>query len=71
MQPGEYNDSALPRPSEEGLFGTIYCERCSFFGLGFDHPEWCRWESLKRRGVVGKHPDVVELGDWAWLQEEL
>ncbi len=47
MQPGEDHDIALPRPSYEGLYGTIYCSRCEFFGLGYNHPEWCTWEWLK------------------------
>ena len=62
MQPGEYHDIALPRPSYEGLFGTIYCSRCSFFGLGYNHPEWCTWEWLKRTGAAEHSLELIELG---------
>ena len=62
MQPGEYHDLALPRPSYEGLFGTIYCSRCEFFGLGYKHPEWCTWEWLKQTGAAGHSLELIELG---------
>ena len=62
MQPGEYHDIALPRPSYEGLFGTIYCSRCEFFGLGYHHPEWCTWEWLKETGAARHSLDLIELG---------
>lgn len=62
MQPGEDHDIALPRPSYEGLYGTIYCSRCEFFGLGCNHPEWCKWEWLKETGAVQHSLDLVELG---------
>jgi hypothetical protein len=62
MQPGEYHDLALPRPSYEGLFGTIYCSRCSFLGLGYNHPEWCTWEWLKTTGAARHSVDLIELG---------
>lgn len=62
MRPGEYHDDALPRPSREGLFGTIYCSRCEFFGLGYNHAEWCRWEWLKETGAEQHSLDLVELG---------
>ncbi len=62
MQPGEDHDIALPRPSRECLYGTIYCSRCEFFGLGYNHPEWCIWESLKRRGEAQHSLDLIELG---------
>ncbi len=63
MRPGTYHDDALPRPTDEGLFGTIYCTRCDFFGLGYNHPEWCRWAWLAEVGRRQHHLDVVELGD--------
>lgn len=62
MQPGEYHDIALPGPSYEGLFGTIYCSRCEFFGLGYNHPEWCTWEWLKQTGAADHSLDLIELG---------
>jgi hypothetical protein len=62
VQPSEYHDTALPRPSHEGLFGTIYCSRCNFFGLGYNHPEWCTWESLKEKGNAHLSLDLIELG---------
>ena len=63
MQPGEYHDIALPRPSHEGLFGTIYCSRCEFLGLGYNHPEWCTWEWLKQTGAAKNSLDLIELGE--------
>lgn len=62
MKPGEYHDHALPRPSHERLFGTIYCPRCAFFGLGYRHPEWCEWQRLKEHKRAAAHLDLVELG---------
>jgi hypothetical protein len=62
VQPRKYHDTALPRPSNEGLFGTIYCSRCGFFGLGYKHPEWCTWEWLKQIGAAQHCLDLVELG---------
>jgi len=62
MQPGEDHDSALPRPSREGLYGTIYCTRCEFFGLGYNHPEWCTWEWLKETDAARHSLDLIELG---------
>lgn len=53
---------ALPRPSSEGLFGTIFCSRCGFLGLGYNHPEWCRWEWLKETGAAQHSLDLIELG---------
>ena len=65
MRPGAYHDDALPRPSYEGLFGTILCIRCDFFGLGYLHPETCTWEWLKETDRVRLHLDLAELGDRA------
>ena len=65
MIPGAYQDDALPPRSYEGTFGTIWCERCGFFGLGYNHPEWCTWEWLKESHPVESHLDLVELGDRA------
>jgi hypothetical protein len=62
MQPGEDHDIALPRPSYEGLYGTIYCSRCEFFGLGYNHPEWCTWEWLKKTDAAQHSLDLIELG---------
>jgi hypothetical protein len=62
MQPGEYHDVALPRPSYEGLFGTIHSSRCGFFGLGYNRPEWCTWEWLKQTGAAQHGLDLIELG---------
>ncbi len=62
MKPGEYHDDALPRPTDEGLFGTIYCSRCHFFGLGHNHPEWCSWSWLNETGRRDHHLRLVELG---------
>lgn len=62
MQPGQDHDIALPRPSYEGLYGTIYCSRCSFLGLGYNHPEWCTWEWLKDTGAARHSLDLIELG---------
>lgn len=62
MQPGEDHDIALPRPSREGLYGTIYCSRCEFFGLGYNHPESCTWEWLKETGAARHSVDLIELG---------
>ena len=62
MQPGQDDDIALPRPSREGLYGTIYCSRCTFFGLGYKHPEWCTWEWLKQTGAADHSRDLIELG---------
>jgi hypothetical protein len=62
MQPGQDHDIALPRPSYEGLYGTIYCSRCEFFGLGYNHPEWCTWEWLKKTGAAKHSLDLIELG---------
>ena len=62
MQPNEYHDIALPRPSYEGLFGTIYCSRCEYFGLGYNHPEWCTWEWLKESGAAQHSLELIELG---------
>jgi hypothetical protein len=62
VQPGEYQETALPRPSHGGLFGTIYCSHCGFFGLGYNHPEWCTWEWLKRTGAAKLSLDLIELG---------
>jgi len=62
MQPGEDHDIALPRPSREGLYGTIYCSRCEFFGLGYNHPEWCTWEWLKKTDAAQHSLDLIELG---------
>jgi hypothetical protein len=63
VRPGEYHDDALPRRSYEGLFGTILCTRCDFFGLGYLHPETCTWGWLKGTGRVRLHLDLAELGD--------
>jgi hypothetical protein len=62
MQPGQDHDLALPRPSYEGLYGTIYCSRCGFFGLGYNHPEWCVWEWLKKSDDAQHSLDLIELG---------
>jgi hypothetical protein len=62
VQPNKHNDIALPRPSHEGLFGTIYCSRCRFFGLGHNHPEWCTWEWLRQAGTAIHSLDLIELG---------
>ena len=65
MRPGQYHDEALPRPSDEGLFGTILCGRCDFFGLGHHHPEWCTWTYLAETGGRDHHLALVELGERA------
>ncbi len=62
MQPGQDHDVALPRPSYEGPYGTIYCSRCDFFGLGYNHPEWWRWEWLKQSGAADHSLQLIELG---------
>ena len=64
LQPGQICDVALPRPSHEGLHGTILCLGCGFLGLGIDHPEWCSWEVLKARPVARtKALAIAELGE--------
>jgi hypothetical protein len=66
MQPSQNSDPALPRPSYEGLWGTVLCLQCGFLGLGIDHPEWCSWEVLKARPEVRATAlSVVELGERA------
>lgn len=62
MQPGQGHGIALPRPSRECLYGSIYCSRCEFFGLGYYHPEWCTWQWLKESGAVQHSLDLIELG---------
>lgn len=62
MQPGQDHDIALPRPSDEGLYGTIYCSRCGFLGLGYRHHEWCTWQWLKENGAARHSLDLIELG---------
>lgn len=62
MQPGEYHDISLPRPSHEGLFGTIYCSRCDYFGIGYKHPEWCTWQWLKETDGARPSLDLIEIG---------
>jgi len=64
MQPGNTGDLALPRPSYEGLHGTVLCIECGFHGLGIDHPEWCSWEVLKTRPATRWNAlALVELGE--------
>lgn len=62
MMPGAYHHDALPRRSYGGRFGTIWCERCGFFGLGYNRPEWCTWQWLTESRQVGAHLVLVELG---------
>ncbi len=63
MQPGQICDNALSRPTYEGLYGTVLCLACGYFGLGIDHPEWCSWEVLKARSVARtKALAIAELG---------
>ena len=63
MIPGSDHDDAMPRPSHEGLYGTTWCSRCGFFGLGYNHPEWCVWQWLKESHQTQRHLDHVELGE--------
>jgi len=66
MQPGQLCDVALPRPSYEGLHGTVLCLECGFHGLGTDHPEWCSWEILKLRPAARcRALAIAELGERA------
>lgn len=63
MQPYSPWDEALPSPSTEGLYGTVLCKSCGFFGIGVEHPEWCSWEVLKARSAEHSRAlSVVELG---------
>ena len=63
LQPGHICDNALSRPTYEGLYGTVLCLACGYFGLGIHHPEWCSWEVLKGRPVVRtKALAIAELG---------
>jgi hypothetical protein len=64
LQPGQIWDEALPRPSYEGLWGTVLCLECGFHGLGHNHPEWCSWEVLKARpSARAKALAITELGE--------
>lgn len=64
MQPESICDVALPRPSDEGLHGTVLCVACGFLGLGIDHPEWCSWEVLKGRPHAQTRAlTIAELGE--------
>ena len=50
-QPDSVNGLVAPnRP--EGLFGTVLCIACGYFGLGVSHPEWCTWQVLKERPEI-------------------
>jgi hypothetical protein len=62
MQPGTISDEALPRPSEEGVQGTVLCIECGYFGLGYLHPEWCTWEIMKKSGQRSTALAIIELG---------
>lgn len=54
----------MPRPSYEGLYGTVLCLACGFLGLGVDHPEWCEWEVLKQQpDTLARALTIVELGE--------
>ena len=64
MQLGRTCDAALPRPSYEGLHGTVLCLACGYLGLGINHPEWCSWEVLKERPVARYRAlAIAELGE--------
>lgn len=63
--PGQDHDTVLPRPTFEGLYGTIWCSTCGFSGVGRDHPEWCTWQGLKRDDRRARSLDLLELGDRA------
>lgn len=64
MQPGQICDCVLPKPSYEGLWGTVLCLECGFVGLGIDHAEWCSWEVLKSRPDTRNEALLrAELGD--------
>jgi hypothetical protein len=64
MQPGRTWDEALPRPSFEGLCGTVLCIECGYLGLGHEHPEWCSWQVLKGRQEERQRATAAaELGE--------